>query len=61
MRAETRPRSLTVMPWSFAQAQMSALRSRLDAVRLGRRRCPRPVLRACSMKGASCRRNAAAF
>src|SRR4249919_3377111 len=27
----------------------------------GRRRCPRPALRACSMKGASCRRNAVAF
>jgi hypothetical protein len=43
--AEIRPRSLTVMPWSFAHARMSALRSRLDAVRPGRRRGPRPARR----------------
>jgi Domain of unknown function (DUF4386) len=33
--AEIPPRSLTVIPWSFAHARMSALRSRLDAVRRG--------------------------
>ena len=59
--AEMRPRSLTVMPWPFAQARMSALRSRLDAVRPGRRRGPRPALRACPIKGAIFRRNAVAF
>ena len=31
--AEMRPRSLTVMPWSFAHARMPELRSRLDTVR----------------------------
>ena len=41
--------------------RLRGLRSRLDAVRPGRRRCPRPALRACSMNGASCRRNALAF
>ena len=47
--AGMRPRSLTAMPCSFAHARMSPLRSRLDGVRTGRRRCPRPALRACSM------------
>ena len=47
--AGMRPRSLTAMPWSFAHARIWPLRSRLDAVRVGRRRCPRPALRACSM------------
>jgi hypothetical protein len=31
--AGMRPRSLTMMPWSFVPARMSALRSRLDEVR----------------------------
>ena len=59
--AGMRPRSLTAMPWPFAHARISPLRSRRAAVRPGRRRCPRPALRACSMKGASCFRNALAF
>jgi hypothetical protein len=56
-----RPRALTAMPWSFAYARTSPLRSRLDAVRPGRRRCPRPAFRAWSMNGASLRRKAVAF
>ena len=59
--AEIRPRLLTVMRSSFAHARISALRSRLDAVRPGRPRCPRPARRACSMNGAIFPRNAAAF
>jgi hypothetical protein len=55
--AGMRPRPLTAMPCSFAQARMSPLRCRLEVVR--GRRCPRPALRACSMNGASCLRNAA--
>src|SRR5215468_3046480 len=57
--AGMRPRPLTAMPWPLAQARMSPLRCRLDDVR--GRRCPRPALRACSTKGASCLRNARAF
>ena len=49
--AEIRPRLLTVMPWSFVRARMSALRSRLDAARPGQRRCP-ARLAAMPMKGA---------
>jgi hypothetical protein len=56
--AGMRPRPLTAMPCSFAQARMSPLRCRLDAGR--GRRCPRPALRACSTNSASCFRNAAA-
>jgi hypothetical protein len=59
--AGMRPRSLSAMPAPFARARIPPLRSRLAAVRPGRRRCACPALRAWSMKGASCRRNAAAF
>jgi hypothetical protein len=44
--AGMRPRALTAMPACFAHARMLPLRSRLAAVRPGRRRCPRPALRA---------------
>jgi len=40
--AGMRPRSLTAIPWPVAQARMLPLRSRLAAVRPGRRRCPLP-------------------
>ena len=56
--AGMRPRSLTTMPWALAHARMLSLRWRLSVVRIGRRRGSRPALRACSMKGASSRRNA---
>jgi poly-gamma-glutamate capsule biosynthesis protein CapA/YwtB (metallophosphatase superfamily) len=55
------PRSLTAIPCCFAQARMAPLRSRPDAVRTARRPGPRPAFRACSMKGANCLQNAAAF
>jgi len=42
MLAGMRPRSLATMPWPLAHARMSALRSRLDAVRPARRRAPPP-------------------
>src|SRR6266498_2784419 len=42
-------------------ARIPPLRSRLNAVRPGRRRGPRPALRACAMKGASWLQNAVAF
>jgi len=48
------------MPCACAQARMSRLRRRLAAVRTARRGIL-PALRACSMKGASCVRNRAAF
>src|SRR6266487_3887306 len=59
--AGMRPRSLTGMPLAFAHARISALRSRAAEVRAGRRRCPGPVLRACSVKGASPFRKVFAF
>jgi cytochrome P450 len=59
--AGMRPRSLTARPWSFAHARISPERWRLAAVRAARRGCVRPALRAWSINGASCLRNAAAF
>ena len=44
--AGMRPRALTATPCSFAHVRIPPLRSRLDTVRPGRRRCPRPALRA---------------
>src|SRR6266567_4650771 len=61
MPAGMRPRSLTAMSWSFAHARIWLLRARAEAGRPGRRRCPRPALRACSMNGATCPRNLVAF
>ena len=43
-RAGMRPRSLTARPACSAHARMLSLRSRLDAVRSGRRPCPRRSL-----------------
>jgi hypothetical protein len=60
MPAGIRPRSLSWMPWSRAQARMSRLRRRLAAVRTGRRGWPL-ARRACSTNGASCLRSFAAF
>ena len=58
--AGMRPRSLTVMP-GFRPGPDTAAAVAARNVRPRRRRCPRPVLRAWSMKGASCLRNAGAF
>src|SRR5262249_62349675 len=58
--AGRRPRSLTAMPWLFAQARISPLRCRLATVRVGRL-TPRPVRRAGSMKGGSWGRDGLAF
>ena len=58
--AGMRPRSPIVMPWSLAHARIPPPRCRPAAVRAGPR-CARRALRACSMNGASCRRNAVAF
>src|SRR6266702_5942840 len=45
----------------FRPRRIPPLRSRLNAVRPGRRRGPRPALRACAMKSASWLQNAVAF
>ena len=59
--AGIRPRSLTAMRWSFAQAPDIA--AALAAGRAARRRCsgPRSALRACSRNGASCLPKATVF
>jgi hypothetical protein len=59
--AGMRPRSLTAILCSLAHARMPPPGSRPDAVRPGRRRGPRPALRACAMNGANCWRNATAL